>query len=191
MIRLLLVTVTCITLALLPMRSQAYVFLGTRYDHPCISYSDARLAPAVGNWVARTAIEDCGVEPPETADILLLVEDPWTHGARNLAMAGTTRWDGEGITLQCTIWVPWWFAEHITILTHEVGHCLGLDHSDVEGANMRPCGCNAISPDDRAAIVALYGPEPPVYSLVVPGLSVGVEGDAVVRAADLDDEVAR
>jgi hypothetical protein len=52
------------------------------------------------------------------------------------------------------------------VLTHEIGHLLGLDHSDVKGATMRPNSANGpasetmctLSADDETAIRSLYAP---------------------------------
>jgi hypothetical protein len=50
------------------------------------------------------------------------------------------------------------------VLTHEVGHFLGLDHSTVENATMRAnydlsnLGARTLSSDDRAGICSVYSP---------------------------------
>jgi hypothetical protein len=50
------------------------------------------------------------------------------------------------------------------VLTHEVGHFLGLDHSSAEGATMRAnydlsnLGARTLSADDRAGICSIYSP---------------------------------
>src|SRR5579875_2742410 len=48
------------------------------------------------------------------------------------------------------------------VLLHEVGHVLGLDHSDVPASVMYPQVADkvALAPSDIAAIQALYGPRP-------------------------------
>lgn len=56
-----------------------------------------------------------------------------------------------------------------TVVTHEVGHYIGLAHSTSEGSIMAPrycqgqsaCGQPALSDDDRAAVCILYPPAHP------------------------------
>jgi hypothetical protein len=56
-------------------------------------------------------------------------------------------------------------ADLPSIITHEVGHFLGLSHSDVRSATMRPgyhpgdIGLRTLDADDVAGICSLYGPE--------------------------------
>jgi hypothetical protein len=56
-------------------------------------------------------------------------------------------------------------ADLPSIITHEVGHFLGLSHSDVRAATMRPgyhpgdTGLRTLDADDVAGICSLYGPE--------------------------------
>src|SRR5262245_13160434 len=62
----------------------------------------------------------------------------------------------------CPMWTPCNFSE---IATHELGHTLGLGHSDVPSATMAQLAhfdgrCSTLDPDDEAAIEFVY-PLPP------------------------------
>jgi hypothetical protein len=53
----------------------------------------------------------------------------------------------------------------VAVLTHEIGHVLGLGHSDVKGATMQPettgfgtIELRSLEPDDMSGICAIYGP---------------------------------
>lgn len=57
----------------------------------------------------------------------------------------------------------------LATLTHEAGHVLGLDHSDVSGATMMAVGegvgfldLRTLEADDQAGLCAIYPPLPPV-----------------------------
>lgn len=96
------------------------------------------------------------------------------------------------------------------VLAHELGHCLGLDHSTDPGALMRPVVTPRASarwgptPDDVAGFAALYAPPTATFTvtgwtlddlgdgdgLLEPGeqalLRVHTEGDAVGRALSVE-----
>jgi hypothetical protein len=64
--------------------------------------------------------------------------------------------------VNCAIWTPCNFSE---IATHELGHTIGLGHSDVENATMAALAhfdgrCSTLDADDEAAIEFVY-PIPP------------------------------
>ena len=60
------------------------------------------------------------------------------------------------------------YALALRRMTHEMGHDLGLGHSDVEEAIMcRSCGTSLIYPDDREGLRSIYGGESPPRPVAV------------------------
>lgn len=64
-----------------------------------------------------------------------------------------------------------------TVLLHEVGHSLGLDHSNVNGSVMEPVYAGSrrtLHADDIAGIQFIYGNEPVPEPATMAGLGVGL-----------------
>lgn len=64
-----------------------------------------------------------------------------------------------------------------TVLLHEVGHSLGLDHTNVNGSIMEPVYEGArrtLGADDLAGIQFIYGPEPVPEPATMAGLGLGI-----------------
>ncbi len=128
----------------------------------------------------------------QAGDIVLAGEYIW---GEELAHALTARsfTEHEGETFSQIAWSEIHFSEAVfwsvnegslgydflTVATHEIGHALGLGHSEVEGALMYADyqGINTLQADDIAGIQFLYGavsavPEPSSYALFLLGLFI-------------------
>ena len=130
--------------------TSAYDTLGTRFDHTCITYSEG-LGDAVRAWAAVSAIEDCGVS--DTPDIELRIVEPWPYPEW---MGASTAFEDEGRIAYALVEVPSSTTDADT-LTHEVGHALGLKHSNDSNALMWWGCCPSMSSDDIAGIQSIYG----------------------------------
>jgi hypothetical protein len=171
------VFIIAIALALVRLPAGAYQLLGPRLDHTCITHSgelDAYLAAAVVEWGAYSAVTDCG---PGADLTVSYAADGLIQGA--YGMAHPLQADGWQAALwpstpihSCVIniyrdgFMASSEADRQRLITHEVGHCFGLAHSDVPGALMDARAATgvphpAFSCDDAAAIAALY-PRPGV-----------------------------
>ena len=133
------------------------------FTHTAITYTcgSPTLQQAVQSWAKVSALTDggCSAQP----DIQMVVLNPWPYPREVAGVAGG------GI-----LWVRVDTQAHLGVVTHEVGHVLGLGHSDDPKANMYWLCCNPISSDDIAGIVALYGPpEAEVYRVFLPQLRTG------------------
>lgn len=147
----------------------AYTYVYTRMPHNQITYScsNAALAAGLAQWAAVSDIEDGGCRE-FMPDIELAVLDPWPYTDRG----------GQALALpynRMRIEVRPEYANDVAVMTHEIGHALGLGHSQDYYAIMysNPChktappgtyephiNCNTINADDIAGIQSLYGSLP-------------------------------
>ncbi len=138
----------------------------------------------------------------QAGDIVLAGEYIWGDEiAHALTARSFTEYEGE--TFSQIAWSEIHFSESVfwsvseggvgydflTVATHEIGHALGLGHSEVEGALMYTDyqGINTLQEDDIAGIQFLYGavsavPEPSSYALFLLGLFILLTRRAKLQA---------
>jgi hypothetical protein len=143
-----------------PQAAEAYTIAGWKYDHLDITYNDPRLRDALLIWVGMSALRDGGLRE-EGADIRLVTITPWEWPA-TLGMASPVHGE-DGIVRYCWVAVNPIFGDQLPlgVLAHEIGHCLGLEHTAVPDQLMSPYCCGLQGDDDRAGIRAIYGPPAP------------------------------
>lgn len=138
----------------------AYSVLHAPLGHVVTYDANPKVGEALKIWGAAADIKDGGMVPTSQADIHVFV-DP-TIKAPVLGYAGCG-------PEQCVLGLRADAWDHMGVITHEVGHDLGLGHSSDKDAMMYPyCCASKLSPDDILGIVSLYGPakkDPPVFRL--------------------------
>lgn len=135
--------------------------LGIPFHHTEITYSceSPTLAYAVHLWDEISGIYDGGCTD-ENPDIRLVLVAEEEFEPNILASAGC--WPAnEQRDKECFIYIQRRFAEHYGVMVHEVGHALGLPHSEDENSAMYPYCCNTINATDIADIQTLYGVDVP------------------------------
>lgn len=148
-IRLFIVSVIALFLsALYVIQAQAYTVTGYRVGHTAVTYScgNPELAQAVKAWADVSALTDGGCtdnHPDVTLEIVA-----------NTAIPSPV----QGVGGAGHLWIPVRNTHHLGVITHEVGHALGMGHSADPNAAMAPYCCNPIGADDIAGIVSIYGP---------------------------------
>lgn len=150
------------------------------------------------NHDATPADGDHSVDGPN-ANILVFRDDVWEHvgDSQDLAVTTVTYSEITGEILDADIEVNTFETEFTTgedvvkadlqaVLTHEVGHFLGLGHSMVPGATMNrdydsgSLDFRSISEDDRRAICAAY---PPLEPVAASGVGGGAGLDTAIDCA--------
>lgn len=110
------------------------------------------------------------------ASIIMMRVDDWPYGSERLALT-TTNFDPEtgdlrdadmeinGFDYDFTVSDEEVGYDLLSVVTHEVGHFLGMNHSPVDGATMTPSASFGttdlvtLEPDDVAGICQLYPPD--------------------------------
>lgn len=144
-----------------PQTARAYTIAGWKYDHLDITYNDPRLRDALLIWVEMSALRDGGLRE-EGADIRLVTITPWPYPWL-WGMAAPIHGE-DGIVEYCWVAINPIFGDQLPlgILAHEIGHCLGLEHTTVPDQLMSEFCCGLPGDDDRAGIQAIYGPPAPL-----------------------------
>ncbi|MCB9728292.1 MAG: matrixin family metalloprotease [Deltaproteobacteria bacterium] len=135
--------------------------------------------PCMPPTVALAGYAACGGEDPDDGtNCLFRVSDPqrWEHGVNQVALT-LVHFDnrrGAIVDVDMVLNAAWFgFATEAdcqpsdadldAVLTHELGHFFGLDHSTVPEATMAPtsgpgdCQKRDLAPDDIAGFCAIYG----------------------------------
>lgn len=156
-LRLLLATIgSLIILALIVSSARSYVLIGTRWDHTCLTRNDdPQLAAAFAAWFAYVPLSDCG--PSSSPDIHISYTPtpiPAAPGIIGYASCSS----GNSILIHCEVVIATAYASSLPVVEHEVGHALGLDHSQFFTALMWPAyHGQGITQDDILGLQALYG----------------------------------
>lgn len=185
--RLLAAIGACVlAIAALPLDRTSAGDLGLTWDDPCLTHSgpaelDALVGDALSEWGSTSAVRDCG----QGADITIQWATPQEerHDATAWALPHGFASDPPpgyviGRMNSCEIFVSERGRPLLvefedmaaSLVGHEVGHCLGLDHPEPAAESIMSLAYGGWFPDDRAAIRALYPPTGS-YRLVVPGLA--------------------
>lgn len=142
----------------------AYEFHGFRWPAGAISVStddprlESYLTSGIAAWTDRTGLTVYGGD-----GIVVVVGElkPPVHYSGQPAQANVTAHDG--LIERCEVRVsPTHFfvlaeVARRAVITHELGHCLGIDHSESPGIMKNPF-LYSFTDDDRAAARALYPP---------------------------------
>jgi len=117
-------------------------------------------------------------DPSKNANVVMFHDSGWLEGPSRIGVTTPTGGTKSGLVVDADVEIN---AQHYSyvsdpsgmmstsllyVLTHELGHFLGLSHTQVSGAVMYeglqsvPFSRNLISADDAAAICAVYPPGP-------------------------------
>lgn len=161
-IRALIIGLIAAAVILTAREARGYRLFDFKADPPIITYDHPMIGEAVRIWAQHGAVIDGGLVPSERALITGRVPFPWEWGYQVAGVAIPVA--PGGVLAYCEVQVNPAAWNWLAVWVHEVGHCLGLAHSEKDDAMMSAWCCNPISDDDVAAIQALYGPaRPKIY----------------------------
>lgn len=161
-----------VALVLFVSTAHGYELNGFRQPEPVVTHTESsELAPyvatALTEWGRTSAIQDGGAGP----DITVTLGDAAGNGAFTQPWVTDGKWmDHCDITVNANMWAGWSEAMRLSTVAHEVGHCLGMAHSDdgiMVGVAI-PDHPTWFTADDRAGIAALYPRAPMPHRLVLP-----------------------
>ena len=132
--------------AFLPSTAASYNLYPVRWADNCFTH-DPGLTESLAELGQYADIDDCG----NGAEITLAYDANLKSTGRALLTA-----DANGTMIRCEITLHT-SADSRTKL-HELGHCLGLDHSDDEQALMYRFYRPDLTADDISGLLELYGP---------------------------------
>lgn len=154
-----------------PLADAAFTTFGLKWDHTCITYS--AIDPQLAVWAERSLTEIWGSVSPITscglvasgADIDIVAVS--SLGSNILGQASCST---NGVNMfHCQIAIAT-SGRFLGVMAHEIGHTLGIGHSEYGDQLMSAYCCNPLGFDDIAAIQALYGvgvPLPtPVFTII-------------------------
>lgn len=138
----------------------AYTVMHAPLGHVVTYDANPGVGKALQIWGQAADVKDGGMIPTSQADIHVFVDPSIQSPVLGYAGCGVS---------QCVLGLRADTWDHMGVITHEVGHDLGLGHSTDRDAMMYPYCCAAkLSLDDINGIVSLYGPakkEPAIFRL--------------------------
>jgi len=164
-----------------PGRADAYTLHGFRWNRSVVGYSvdDARIQPYADNAMRLWSEPSMLRAEPGGSDIRIVVGAllaPILY-ERQPAQANVQHSDGWITACEVRLDPSSFFDleewARQAVLTHELGHCLGLDHSRLPSIMQSPY-LYAFSDDDAAAMRSLYGQQQALgvrFRFVVLGLA--------------------
>lgn len=144
-----------------------------------------------GLFMGEARYQDLTTETVDRESVLFFEETTWAPRAPEVIALTSITYADEGVIIDADIGfnaVDWQFTlgdddvqvDFMSIAVHEIGHYLGLDHSDDDAATMfaqynpGEVGLRTLTDDDRAGLAALYPcARAPCLGDVGPGCSVG------------------
>jgi predicted Zn-dependent protease len=143
------------------MLSDAYTINPQRWDHQCFTHeANPLLTAAIAEWASVSGITDCGVSDHPDIRLVVVPDSRFTDGVSIADAESYPRKDNPHFTDYGVINVKrdW---QTLRVVEHELGHLLGLGHSNDRSAIMYPASSGDPIPpnaDDVAAIRSLFGP---------------------------------
>lgn len=132
-------------------------------DDVTITQARAAASAAFASWAAQTSLTFTQITTSATADIQMTFA--FIDGAGGRGAQAAYPQEGGDVTIDTSeTWsvastTPAGQIDLQTVLLHEIGHSLGLDHSSITGATLLPTYAGldrALANDDKVAVSTLY-----------------------------------